>query len=230
MESTPEIKFNFNVYEICQNNKILMDKTGTILVPLFRLINDLNNRKLSNIQQIFNQGSQFDYLINNTKMIIDYEICNNINPNQSIILHNKYIYDYTIYKAGGNYNIAQINYYYSIQLLCTYQNILNIIDPLYNLVEKVWKDINLSYDISLSFTQRIEWKTYMQPLKDQYDFLKEQKNFTVNKIQNLQFIIQDLKLKLPIFYDYYYKLVTPPTYIHFTPPLPTEPMPVQISV
>ena len=230
METTPEIKFNFNVYEICENNKKLMDKTGTLIIPLFRLIDDINNSKFYNIQQIFIQGSQFDYLINNTKMKINYEICNNIDPNQSIILHNKYINDYTIYKTGGNYNIAQINYYTSNQLLSTYQNILTIIDPLYNLVEKVWKDINLSYDLSLSFTQRIEWKTYMQPLKDQYDFLKEQKNNTINQIQNLQFNIQDLKLKLPIFYDYYNKLVNTPTFIHFTPPLPTEPMPVQTSV
>ena len=213
MESPPEIKFNFNVYEICQNNKILIGKTSTLLIPLFRLIDDLTYRKSYNIKQILNQSSYFDYQINNTKMKIDYEIYNNIDPNQSIILHNKYIYDYSIFKAGANYNIAQINFYTSNQLLNSHQNILNIIVPLYNLVEKVWKDINLSYDLSLSFTKRIEWKTYMQPLKDQYDFLNEQKNYNFNQIQNLQSEIQDLKLKLPIFYDYYNKLVTPIVFI-----------------
>jgi hypothetical protein len=229
MGSNPEIKFNFNVHEICENNKILMDKTGTVLIPLFRLIDDIACRKSYNIQQIFYQGSYFDYSINNTKMKINYEIYNNIDPNQSIILYNKYIYDYTIYKAGANYNIAQINYYYSNQILNTYQNILNIINPLYNLVEKVNQDINKSYDVSLSFAKRIEWKTYMQPLKDQYDFLNEQKDFTIKQIQNLQIEIQDLGLKLPIFYNYYNKLVNTPTFIPLSvlpPPLQIEPMPI----
>lgn len=228
MESNPEIKFNFNIHEICQNNQTLIHKTGDILIPIFRFIDYTNYKKFNYSQQIVNQGSQFDYLINNTKIKIDYEICNNINPNPSILLHQKYINDYSIFKASGSYNIAQINYYYLNQLLCAYIHILTIIDPLYNLIEKVNIDIDKSYDVSLSFAKRLEWKTYMQPLKDQYNFLIEQKNYTITQIQNLQNEIQDLGLKLPIFYDYYNKLTNPPTFIPISvlpPPLPIESMP-----
>ena len=75
----------------------------------------------------------------------------------------------------------------------------------------------------------------MQPLKDQYDFLNEQKNYTITQIQNLQIEIQDLGLKIPIFYDYYKKLTSPPKFIPISvsesvlpPPLPTESIPDQI--
>jgi hypothetical protein len=224
MESTPEIKFNFDVYKICENNKILIDRTGSILIPMFRLIDDLSYKKSYDIQQIFNYGSQFDYLINNTKMKIDFEINNNINPIQSIVIHNKYIYDYSIYKAGSNYNIAQFSYYYSNQILNAYQNILRLIDPIYKVVEKMNTKINLSYDISLSYEKRMEWKTYMQPIKDQYNFLNEQKNYTMNQIQNIEVEISDLKIKMPIFLDNYNRLVRPPIFIPIPPP--SEPKPV----
>jgi hypothetical protein len=195
-----------------------------MVVPIFRLINDLTYKKSYDIQQIYNYGYQFDYLINNTKMKIDYEIYNNINPNPSIIIHNKYIYDYSIFKAGSNYNIAQINCYYSNHIINACQKILKLIDPLYLLyllVEKMNTDINLSYDISLSYEKRLEWKTYMQPLKDQYNFLNEQKNYTINQIQNLEAEILDMKTKIPIFLDHYNRLVQPNACIPFTPPVQT---------
>jgi hypothetical protein len=69
----------------------------------------------------------------------------------------------------------------------------------------------------------------MQPLKDQYNFLNEQKNYTITQIQNLQIQIKDLQIKIPIFYDYYNRLLAPPTFKPFSimpPPLPTEPMPI----
>ena len=217
MESTPEIKFNFDIYKICENNKILIDRTGSILIPIFKLIDDLLYRKSFDIQQIFNFGSQFDYLINNTKMKIDFEINNNINPMPSILIHNKYISDYSIYKAGSNYNIAQISYYYSNQILNAYQKVITLIDPIYKIVEKINTDINLSYDVSLSYEKRMEWKTYMQPLKDQYNFLNEQKNYTMNQIQNFESEISDLKIKMPIFLDHYNRLLHPPVFIPITP-------------
>jgi hypothetical protein len=227
MESTPEIKFNFDIYKICENNKILIDQTGNMVVPIFRLINDLSYKKSYDIQQIYNYGYQFDYLINNTKMKIDYEIYNNINPIQSILVHNKYIYDYSIFKAGSNYNIAQINCYYLNQIINAHQKVLDLINPLYSLVEKINTEINLSYDVSLSYEKRMEWKTYIQPLKDQYNFLNEQKNYSMNQIQNLEAENTDLKIKIPIFLDHYNRLVRPPIFI----PIPTqtsEPVPVTV--
>lgn len=228
MDSNPEIKFNFNIHEICKTNKLLIDNTGNLVIPLFRYIDDLNNRKLYNIQQIYNHGFYFEHLINNIKMKIDYEINNNIDPNTSIILHNKYMHDYSIFKAGANYNIAQIRLYTANELIGINQKIFNIINPLNKLIEKIYNDINKTFDISFTFAKMIEWKIYMQPLKDQYYFLNEQKNYTIEHIKNQKFEIQDLQIKIPIFYNYYNKLTNLPTFIPFSvmpPPLPTEPIP-----
>jgi hypothetical protein len=230
MESPPEIKFNFDVHEICKQNKLLIDNTGNIVMPLFRLLDDITNRSTYNIQQIYNQGNYFERLINDTKFRIDYEIYNNINPTQSIILHNKYVFDYNIFKAGANCNIANIKHYDSNELLNINQKILNIINPLHELIEKINNDIEKSYDVSLSYEKRIEWKTYMQPLKDQYKFINDQRNYTIDHINTLQNEIQNLLKYIPIFQENYKRTIYPPVFIPISilpPPLPREPMPTE---
>jgi hypothetical protein len=49
MESNPEIKFNFNINEICQNNKILIDKTSQMVIPIFKFIDDTTYIKSYNM-------------------------------------------------------------------------------------------------------------------------------------------------------------------------------------
>jgi len=227
MESPPEIKFNFNVYEISMNNQMLIDNTGNLVISLAKLKDAIKNRSAYNIQQIYNQGLYFEQLIFNTKMKIDYEIYNNINPNQSIILHNKYINDYNIFKAGSNCNIANIKYHDLDELIKIDQRIYDIINPLYELVKKFNKEIDSSYDVSLSYEKRTEWKTYMQPLKDQYNFLNDQRNYTINQINNLQNEIQNLLKFIPIFQENYNRSIYPPCFRLIStlpPPLPKEPM------
>ena len=229
MDPSPEIKFNYDISELCANNKMLIDKTGELLYPLFNLINDIHNRKLYNIQQIFSQGTQHEILINSTKMQIDYQIYNNINPYNTMLEYNKYVRNYGIYKASANYHIAQINFNSSIELLNTNQHILNQIDSLYKLIDSINKNIDSSFDVSLSFAKRIEWKAYVKPFKDQYNFVKNQKEFGLKQIEVIQNDIQKYYQDIIKCNNDYTKMVYPPTFISLTvipPPLPTEPMPL----
>jgi hypothetical protein len=201
MIKTSEIKFNIDIEKIINENIELFNNMNSLINNYKSSINEINNRNYYNLHQLYNYSEEIKPKIKN------------LNYPFNIIDYNKQLLNYNLYTVYADCKNQEINYYTTMELKQVGENILEIIIPIFNTIRRKIKEINDSYDVSLSYEDRIKWKEYVKPVKSQFTYIQDIRNYYIEHIKYIEEFIAKYAAEFVRLDNEMYDWVNPPSFI-----------------
>jgi hypothetical protein len=201
MIKTSGIKFNIDIEKIINENIELFNNMNSLINNYKSSINEINNRNYYNLHQLYNYSEEIKPKIKN------------LNYPFNIIDYNKQLLNYNLYTVYADCKNQEINYYTTMELKQVGENILEIIIPIFNTIRRKIKEINDSYDISLSYEDRIKWKEYVKPVKSQFTYIQDIRNYYIEHIKYIEEFIAKYAAEFVRLDNEMYDWVNPPSFI-----------------
>jgi len=201
MIKTSEIKFNIDIEKIINENIELFNNMNSLINNYKSSINEINNRNYYNLHQLYNYSEEIKPKIKN------------LNYPFNIIDYNKQLLNYNLYTVYADCKNQEINYYTTMELKQVGENILEIIIPIFNNIRRKIKEINDSYDVSLSYEDRIKWKEYVKPVKSQFTYIQDIRNYYIEHIKYIEEFIAKYAAEFVRLDNEMYDWVNPPSFI-----------------
>ena len=201
MIKTSGIKFNIDIEKIINENIELFNNMNSLINNYKSSINEINNRNYYNLHQLYNYSEEIKPKIKN------------LNYPFNIIDYNKQLLNYNLYTVYADCKNQEINYYTTMELKQVGENILEIIIPIFNTIRRKIKEINDSYDVSLSYEDRIKWKEYVKPVKSQFTYIQDIRNYYIEHIKYIEEFIAKYAAEFVRLDNEMYDWVNPPSFI-----------------